>query len=257
MRDPLPPRDGDRTAQPFAGGAVRLLDATGLPGPLALAAAVRQAGGLARALGIGAVGARHAGGTGRVGAYLRDLADDGLIGLVLAHSGPRVAPFGGSAAVVGTNPLALTVPRAEGAVVVDAATSAITLAELHRHRADGTPLPVGAAVDKAGVPTRAGDAAATLLPAGLLGSLLGLVVESLAGALLGAREDPPGRGVLVIAFDPIAFGTPDLADQVERLSGQWAEAGGHVPGSRPEASDFDVDAGVWAALGTLAEPGRA
>lgn len=253
---PPAPRDGDRTAQPLAGGAVRLLDATALPGPLALAAAVRQAGDLARALGTGAVGVRHAGSTGRVGAYLRTLADDGLIGMVLAHSGPRVAPFGGSAAVVGTNPLALAAPRADGALVVDAATSAITLAELHRHRADGTPLPVGAALDEAGGPTRVAGATAALLPGGLLGSLLGLVVETLAGALVGAREDPPGRGLLVVAFDPLAFGTPDLPDQVERLSRQWVEAGGHVPGSRPEQADFDVDSGVWATLGALAERGR-
>ncbi len=98
---------------------------------------------------------RHAGGTGRVGAYVRALAEDGLVGVALAQSPATVAPYGGTAPVVGTNPLAVAVPRAGRgrALVVDAATSAVTLADARRRAREGTPLPDGAALGPDGEPT--------------------------------------------------------------------------------------------------------
>ncbi|WP_454044025.1 Ldh family oxidoreductase [Cellulosimicrobium sp. Marseille-Q8652] len=259
LRD-TPPGDADRSALPASSTvptvpsarATATVDARHLPGPVALATAVRRAGVLARAHGVGVVAVRHAGGTGRVGAYVRALAEDGLVGVALAQSGPTVAPYGGTAPVVGTNPLAVAVPRAgDGttrALVVDAATGTVTLAEARRHAEHGTPLPDGAALDADGRPTRDARSVGTLLPAGLLGSLLGLTVETLAGLLSGARGDTVGRGLWVLALDPLAFGVDDLADRTELLSQEWHRAGGHVPGSRPEAAAFDVDRDVWEAL---------
>lgn len=238
-------------------GATATLDARHVPGPVALAAAARLAGDRARRQGVGVVAVRHAGGTGRVGAYVRALAEGGLVGVALAHSGPTVAPYGGTAAVVGTNPVAVAVPRtgADGSLVLDAATSALTLAGVRRHGRDGSPLPEGAALDAAGRPTRDAGEIAAILPAGLLGSLLGLTVEALAGLVTGARGDAEGRGLWVLALDPRAFGADDLADRTEHLVRDWSEAGGHVPGSRPDAAEFDVDRDVWDALGELAEAG--
>lgn len=247
---------GAQGAEPvLSTGATATVDARDLPGPVALAAATRLAGDRARRQGVGVVAVRHAGGTGRVGAYVRALAEDGLVGVALAHSGPTVAPYGGSAAVVGTNPLAVAVPRAAGgthrALVLDAATSALTLAGVRRHGRDGSPLPEGAAVDAAGLPTRDPGQIAAILPAGLLGSLLGLTVETLAGLVTGARGDAEGRGLWVLALDPRAFGTDDLPERAERLSREWSDAGGHVPGSRPDADEVDVDRDAWDALGEL------
>ena len=238
-------------------GATATLDARHVPGPVALAAAARLAGDRARRQGVGVVAVRHAGGTGRVGAYVRALAEGGLVGVALAHSGPTVAPYGGTAAVVGTNPVAVAVPRtgADGALVLDAATSALTLAGVRRHGRDGSPLPEGAALDAAGRPTRDAGEIAAILPAGLLGSLLGLTVETLAGLVTGARGDDEGRGLWVLALDPRAFGADDLPDRAEHLVRDWSDAGGHVPGSRPDAAEIDVDRDVWDALGELAEAG--
>lgn len=248
---PRPPGDAPAPSSPSARATARI-DAQHVPGPVALAAAIRRAGDLARAHGVGVVTVAHAGGTGRVGAYVRALADDGLVGLALAQSRPTVAPYGGTAPVVGTNPVAVAVPRsgagADRALVVDAATSAVTLARSRRHEQCGTPLPDGVAVDAAGRPTRDAGAVGALLPAGLLGSLLGLTVETLAGLLTGARGDAVGRGLWVLALDPAAFGVGDLANRAELLSQDWLRAGGHVPGSRPEADAFDIDPAVWDAL---------
>lgn len=245
-------REAPQTDVLSGGHAVGSVDATDLPGPVALARATRLAGRLARRHGIGAVGVRHAGGTGRVGAYVRSLADEGLVGLAFAHSGPRVAPLGGVAPVVGTNPVAVAVPRPGGALVLDVATSAITLAERARLERDGSPLPRGAAVDADGRATLDPTAAAALQPDGLLGSLLGLTVEVLAGLLTGARGDADGRGLLVLALDPAAFGSDDLSDRADRLADEWVLAGGHVPGSRPDPESFEVTDDVWDALVALA-----
>ncbi|MCR1983019.1 Ldh family oxidoreductase, partial [Cellulosimicrobium cellulans] len=199
---------------------------------------------------VGVVAVRHAGGTGRVGAYVRALAEDGLVGVALAQSPATVAPYGGTAPVVGTNPLAVAVPRAgQGrALVVDAATSAVTLADARRHAREGASLPDGAALGPDGEPTRDAGAVGALLPAGLLGSLLGLTVEMLAGLVTGARGDAVGRGLWVLALDPRAFGADDLADRADRLGDDWTRAGGRVPGARPDADAFDVDRDVWDAL---------
>lgn len=231
-------------------GATATLDAYDLPGPVALAAAVRRAAELARGLGVGVVAVRHAGGTGRVGAYVRALAEDGLVGVALAQSPATVAPYGGTAPVVGTNPLAVAVPRAgQGrALVVDAATSAVTLADARRRAREGAPLPDGAALGPGGEVTRDAGAVRALLPAGLLGSLIGLTVEALAGLLTGARGDAVGRGLWVLALDPRVFGAEDLADRADRLGDDWTRAGGRVPGDRPDAEAFDVDRDVWDAL---------
>ncbi|MGO2702430.1 MAG: hypothetical protein ACTIAJ_17140, partial [Cellulosimicrobium funkei] len=108
--------------------------------------------------------------------------------------------------------------------------------------------PDGAALGPDGEATRDAGAVGALLPAGLLGSLLGLTVEALAGLLTGARGDAVGRGLWVLALDPRAFGAEDLADRADRLGDDWERAGGRVPGARPDAETFVVDRDVWDAL---------
>lgn len=150
--------------------------------------------------------------------------------------------------MIGTNPLALAMGQGEARVVIDLATAGTTMAELRDARASGRTLPEGVAVDGDGQPTRDAARVAALLPrGGRVGSLLGLVVELLAGVAGRGRGDPQGRGVFLLAFDPDAAGADD--DWRARLAGlqaDWTETGGHWPRGGGLSPDATLDAATAA-----------
>jgi (2R)-3-sulfolactate dehydrogenase (NADP+) len=233
--DPATGRESAVDAGATGSVAIDGIDATGAPGPLALAAAVRIAAASTAAHGIGLVGVRNVGALGVLGLAARSLAEAGAVALVSAQAPAMVAPWGGSSPAIGTNPLAFAAPRTGGSpLVADFATSRITLAELRRRREAGEPLPEGVALDAQGRPTLAADAAAALLPEGRLGSLTGLLVEVIAGAAVGGRapsgEAAAGRGAVIIAFDPARAGGSGIAETCAEIAAEWRAAGGHVPG---------------------------
>lgn len=229
------PADIDPAGDSSFSGAISDIDAAGIPGPLALAAAVRIAEAAVASHGIGLVGVRNVGALGVLGLAARVLAERGRVALISAQAPAMVAPWGGSAPAIGTNPIAFAAPRAGSApLVADFATSQITLAELRRLREAGEQLPDGVAIDAAGHPTSAPDEVAALLPEGRLGSLAGLLVEVLAGAAAGGRAPAgtpvDGRGAVVIAIDPTRAGGTHVSETCAGIAQQWSAAGGHVPG---------------------------
>lgn len=229
--------------EPTGAGGFRRISGLGVPGPLCLASGVRHVAGLASEFGAAAVGLVDVTGTGRLAGYAADLARQGLVGIVLAQSAPLVAPWTGRGPAIGTNPFCLAAPHIDGVLVIDAATSELTKARLAGHRANRTPLPDGTALDVDGHPTTDAAAAASLVARGLIGSLAGLSIEVLAGALLGV-EDGPGRGILVLGLAPQA-GT-DLAAQVDRIADRWQAAGGHLPGAAEQLpGQAEVDEQSW------------
>jgi len=218
---------------PTQASAVATVDASGLPGIVALASAVRIALGAAAAHDAGIVGVRDLGATGMIGAAARSIAVTGRIGIVVAESAPFVAPYGGTRPAIGTNPFAIAVPRADGPpLVLDFATAPVTIAELRGRAERGEPLEPGVALDHDGTPTIDPAEVAALLPAGRTASLLGLVVQLLAGVAVGgaATSQREGlfarRGAMVLAFDPP---NAETAEACFRLVERWASAGGHVP----------------------------
>ncbi|WP_337004822.1 Ldh family oxidoreductase [Microbacterium sp. LB12] len=224
------------------GSAIGAVDATGVPGVVALATAVRQAGQAVDAHGLAIVGVRGAGALGILGLAARVLASRGAVALIAAQSPPAVTPWGARAAAIGTNPLAVGVPRAEAPpLVIDYATSSLTLAAVREARSSGASLPEGAALDSAGAATTDPAAVAALLPTGLVGSLTGLVVEVLAGVAVGGRVTDPSapstRGAVVIAFDPARAGGADAAASASVLDRDWRAAGGHLPARFDVLSD--------------------
>lgn len=225
---------GPHTPTADDGAAIGSVDASGVPGVVALATAVRRAAQGVAAHGLAIVGIRGAGALGILGLAARALASRGAVALIAAQSPAAVAPWGAHAAAIGTNPLAVGAPRADGPpLVVDYATSALTLAAVREAAAKGESLPAGAAIDAEGAPASDPAAVAALLPSGLVGSLTGLVVELLAGVAVGGRVTDPDlpstRGAVVIAFDPARAGADDAAAAVSALDRDWRAAGGHLP----------------------------
>lgn len=223
-----------RHASADDGSAIGSVDATGVPGVVALASAVRRASRSVDTHGLAIIGVRGAGALGILGLAARSLADSGAVALIAAQSPASVAPWGASAAAIGTNPLTVGVPRTDAPpLVIDYATSALTLAAVREARGAGTLLPEGSAIDASGAPTTDPAAVAALLPTALVGSLTGLAVELLAGVAVGGRVTDPNapstRGAVVIAFDPARAGGADAAEAAAALDRDWRAAGGHLP----------------------------
>lgn len=168
--------------------------------------AMRMAMDKAREHGVGVVTVHYQSHIGRLGDYPTMALQEGMIALITADSGagPKaVAPFGGKARRLGTNPICIGVPSdLEGPVLLDMATSAVAAGKIALARNRGEEVPLGWIVDKDGNPTtdpndyRAGGA---ILPVGAdqghKGYGLSFMVEMFSGLLtgLGFGIDPQAR----------------------------------------------------------------
>ena len=119
--------------------------------------ATRMAIDKAKENGVAAFTIRHQSHIGRLGDYPTICAQEGMIALLTADSGagPKaVAPFGGRARRLGTNPICIGVPsNLPGQVLLDMATSAVAAGKISLARNRGEQVPTGWIVDKDGNPT--------------------------------------------------------------------------------------------------------
>ena len=232
---PVPASDGEQ--------AISWFDCTSCFAPLAVASATLDLVRTARQFGVAAVFLRGIRGFGRLAPFVRHLADAGLLAIAGAEGPPFVAPHGGTRPVIGTNPLALAMGQGVDRVVIDVATSTATMADIRNARVSGAPLPEGIALNGEGRPTSLASEVAALLPrGGQIGSLLGLVVELMAGVAGGGRGDPKGRGVFLLAFDPArAEVSIDWQARLAGLKSDWTDGGGHWPRGGSLSSEAELD----------------
>lgn len=228
------------------GPATATLDGGNGPGQVVAMRAMREAVALAEAAGVGLVSVHASNHFGAAGWFALHAAGRGMIGLALTHAEADVIPFGGRRSALGTNPLAVAVPRADGPpIVLDMATSAVAMGRVLLARKRGEPIPDDWAVDADGEPTTDPDQARAVRPmAGPKGYGLAFVVEVLAGLLSGSRfgtdvrrmyddfEEAQGIGHLLGAVDPARFVAPEaFTGGVDRLAAQLK--------ATPPATGFD------------------
>jgi delta1-piperideine-2-carboxylate reductase len=185
------------------------------------------------------------------------LAAHDLVAFAFTAAMSYVAPAGGNKPLYGTNPMAFAWPRAGHLpLVFDQASSASARGEIQLHLRDGTPIPEGWAIDAEGYPTT--DPAAALAGAqlpfgGYKGAAIALMIELLAGALIGEvfsyeasaldNQDggPPIGGELLIAIDPVrCVGHGDrqrqLAHAEQLFAHILAQQGTRLPSDRRYAA---------------------
>ena len=212
----------DAAAEPkvarLAPGVVKVDGCNGFA-PLALEAGQEPLVELAREMGIAALAVTNTHHFAALWPETEALAERGLVGFAFVAAMSYVAPAGGVKPLYGTNPMSFAWPREGGRppLVFDQASSASARGEIMIHQRDGEPIPEGWGIDPDGNPTT--DPAAALAGAqlpfgGYKGASIALMIELLAGALVGdlfsfeASEvdtgdgGPPRGGELVIAIDP-------------------------------------------------------
>jgi uncharacterized oxidoreductase len=166
----------------------------------------------------------HSGHIGRLGEYCEWAAARGLVSLLMVNShgaAVRVAPPGGKAPRLSTNPLAIGVPFGDAPLVLDFSTSATAEGKVRVKKIAGQQCPEGWLIDNEGRPTTDpntlyGNPPGSILPMGgtqgYKGFGLGLMIEIFTGAISGgvcARPVPfakKGNCVFVMLIDPARFG---------------------------------------------------
>lgn len=246
-------------------------------GPVVAMAALRRLDERIGASGMALAAIRNNNHLGMLAYYVEQIAAGGRIGIAMSSSEALVHPYGGTRAMLGTNPIAIAVPTTGRPLVLDLATSTVSMGKIHYHAANGRPIPPGWARDADGLPTT--DAARATKGAiapfgGAKGYGLGIAIELLVAALAGSALAPDIRGTLddqsicnkgdvLIAIDALA--APDLAgrlaDYLDAVRASPAADPDHpvsVPGDgadrRRQASlsrGFDVEPQLWDELNAL------
>jgi (2R)-3-sulfolactate dehydrogenase (NADP+) len=223
----------------------------------------------ARVNGTAALAVGHTHTCTSLGFFTGKIARAGMIGLGMTNASPIVAPPGGKRRVIGTNPIAFSVPDGQGGVAMqfDQSTTTVALGKITMARAAGQTIPEGWALDADGNPTtdpQAALAGSLVSMGGYKGWGFGLMAELLVAGMAGgvlsrdvrplkAPEGPPhDLGQFYLLVDPGA--SPDFFDRLASVAEAVAQdEGGRMPGqNRRFADPVAVPDALWDLVETLA-----
>ena len=185
------------------------------------------------------------------------VAEAGLVAFACTSYKPAVAPAGATKPLFGTNPISFAWPRPGNTpVVFDMATASMAMGEVQVAKREGHKVPLGTGLTKDGKdttdPAEIVDGGVLLPFGGYKGSGIAMMVELLAGALVGdnfsfetAEKDnndggPPSGGEFILAISPekiAGMGWDKHADKFfNKMSGMQ---GVRLPGQRRHKNRLD------------------
>ncbi|MGK8235092.1 Ldh family oxidoreductase [Roseovarius sp. MS2] len=235
----------------------------------AFARGIDRAAAAARINGVASLAIGHAHTCTSLGYFTEQIARRGLIGLGMTNASPIVAAPGGKTRVIGTNPIAFSVPDRQGGLAMqfDQSTTVVALGKITMAKAAGQPIPLGWALDVKGNPTTDPEAALSgslVSIGGAKGWGLGLMAELLAAGLTGgvvsrdvnplkAPNGPPhDLGQYYLLMDPDLSGV--FFDRLAQVAeGATTDAGARMPGQGKKPCDpVTVPDPLWAQVRDLA-----
>lgn len=228
----------------------------------AFAAALQEAVAATLENGVATLAVAHAHTCTSLGYFTEQIAAAGLIGIGFTNASPVVAPPGGNRRVIGTNPIAMTVPGDDApALHFDFSTSAVALGKITMAKAAGENIPPGWAVDENGAPTTDPEAAlkgALVSAGGYKGWGFGLMAELMAAGMTGsvnsldvaglkvAQGAPHDLGQFYILMDPGTYHADFGARFARVAEAVAAQEGARIPGAeRQEMTEIDVPDALW------------
>jgi LDH2 family malate/lactate/ureidoglycolate dehydrogenase len=212
------------------GGAVTVMDGHHGIGQVLSAKAVELGINRARQHGISAVGVRNSNHFGTAAYFTRMAAKEGCVAILATNASPAMAPWGGKAKSIGTNPWSIAAPAgSRGVAVMDIANTAVARGKIYLAAERGVEIPNTWAADENGVPTTDAKEAihGLILPmAGHKGYVISFMMDVLAGVLTGSHfgsnvagpyeaNRPSGCGHLLITID--IKSTMPLAEFEQRM----------------------------------------
>lgn len=171
-------------------GAVAIIDGHDGIGQVLARNAVHEGMKRAREFGVSAVGVRNSNHFGTAAYFTREAAEAGFVTVLSTNASPAMAPWGGRAKAVGTNPWSIAAPAGRhGVAVLDIANTAVARGKIYLAAERNEEIPPTWAADERGVPTtKAADAIhGLILPmAGHKGYVISFMMDVLAGVLTGS-----------------------------------------------------------------------
>ena len=220
--------------------------------------------------GVATLAICHAHTCTSLGYFTEQVARAGLIGLGLTNASPIVAPPGGKTRVIGTNPIAFSVPDGSGGIAMqfDQSTTTVALGKITMAKAAGKSIPIGWALDADGQPTTDPNAAlagSLVSTGGYKGWGFGLMAELLAAGMTGgvisrdvkplkAPEGPPhDLGQYYLLIDPT--NAPAFYDRLASVAeGIAQDEGARMPGQGKQEQDpVQLEDSVWEQTKLLAQ----
>ncbi|MDE0969566.1 MAG: Ldh family oxidoreductase [Octadecabacter sp.] len=224
---------------------------------------LEQAVQAARENGTATLAVAHAHTCTSLGFFTEQIAAAGLIGIGFTNASSVVAPPNGKMAVIGTNPISMSIP--DGGMHWDFSTSAVALGKITMAKAAGEKIPLGWAVNEDGKPTTDPDAAlkGTLVSAGgYKGWGFGLMAEVLAAGMTGSVNSLDVSGLKLPNGKPHDLGQfyiliepgEDFGARLSRIAQAIAEQDGtRIPGqNRQPMTEINVPDALWLASCSLA-----
>lgn len=223
----------------------------------------------AQANGVASLAVGHAHTCTSLGYFTEQIARAGLIGIGFTNASPIVAPPGGKTRVIGTNPIAFSVPDGKGGLAMqfDQSTTTVALGKITMAKAAGQAIPEGWAVDAQGVPTTDPSqalAGSLISMGGYKGWGFGLMAELLAAGLTGGvvsrdvkplkapEGSPHDLGQYYVLMDPDTSGV--FFDRLAQVTeGVALDEGARMPGQGKTGMDpVALEDPVWAQARGLA-----
>ncbi|XP_075981645.1 putative oxidoreductase YjmC [Anticarsia gemmatalis] len=197
----------------------------------------------AKECGMGFVAVKGSNHHGMVGFWARLCANEGLIGLAFTNSSPLLAPTRSKKVALGTNPLAIVAPAADGEMLyLEMATTAVALGAIEMRLRAHQPIPLGWALGPDGHETTDAELAfktSMLMPlgggemtSGYKGYGLSAAVDMLSGILAGsnyahhvrkwgsARGTPANLGHSFMAIKPECY-APGFGERITECIRYW------------------------------------
>ena len=240
----------------------------------------------AREVGTASGTIRNCGHVGRLGEWAERIAATGLAGLVSVNDNgvlKCVAPPGGLAPCISTNPVSIGVPAGDNSARARHLDDAVANGKIRVAHLAGQECPDGWLQDPQGNPTRDpasrfADPPATILPLGGdqdykgfgLGLLLDILIAGLSGGFCPPAEEsaPQTNNVLFVLWDPARFvGLPHFVRESQKLI-EFVRSSPRksnvemirLPGDRSKSErarrrvdGIPIDAGTWDSLATLGQ----
>ena len=185
------------------------------------------------------------------------IAEAGLVGIACTSYKPAVAPAGATKPLYGTNPISFAWPRpGKTPVVYDMATASMAMGEVQIAKREGHKVPLGTGLTKEGKettdPGEIADGGVILPFGGYKGSSVAMMVELLAGALIGenfsfetAAKDnndggPPSGGEFIIAISPEKISGEGWDKHADEFFNKMSAMDGvRLPGERRHKNRLD------------------
>ena len=185
------------------------------------------------------------------------IAEAGLVGIACTSYKPAVAPAGATKPLYGTNPISFAWPRlGKTPVVYDMATASMAMGEVQIAKREGHKVPLGTGLTKEGKettdPGEIADGGVILPFGGYKGSSIAMMVELLAGALIGenfsfetAAKDnndggPPSGGEFIIAISPYKISDKGWDKHADKFFSKMSAMDGvRLPGERRHKNRLD------------------